>query len=286
MNWIDLWKMLIMNYQTLMVHLKYGQSNEAVFNAAKQISNYETAAVIGIMAEQQTQMIYGRGYATLDFFDREQANLKEKIAFEEVTFNAAFKQNKKSVEWRSHVSMDPASDFIVLNACCADLIITGVAATDFYEGPNSAHAGAIVMQAGRPVLAVPVAKTEFTFNHILVGWKDTREARRAIIDALPLLKMATLVTILEIIEKDDQIKANEHLQQIVNWLKTHDIEAKPLVVISTDADAIEFLNISEKLNPDIVVIGAYGHSRFREWVLGGVTNELLQSAKYCLLLSH
>lgn len=275
-----------MNYKTLMVHLQFGQSNDAVLQAAKLISNHASAAIIGVMAEQQTQMVYGRGYATLDFFDREQAHLEEKIASEEPKLNAALKDNAKSVEWRSQVSMEPATDFIVANARSVDLIITGIAPSDFYEGPNTAHAGAIVMQAGRPILAVPVNNTEFKLDNILVGWKDTREARRAIVDALPILKMATNVTVLEIAEKDDEEAAYKRLQEVINWLKSHDVLATTLVTIADDADAIQFIQIANQIQPDLVVIGAYGHSRFREWVLGGVTNELLQNAQFNLLLSH
>ena len=275
-----------MSYKSLMVNVKFGQSNDALLEAAKHIASRTAMSIIGIMAEQQTQMVYGRGYATLDFFDREQAHLEELIAAEEITFNTAFKDNVIPIKWRSVVSMEPASDFIVAQARSVDLIITGIAQSDFYEGPNTAHAGAIVMQAGRPVLAVPVNNTEFKLDNLLVGWKDTREARRAIVDALHLLKMATKVTVLEIVEKDKEAAANKRLHEIVNWLESHDVNAIPLVSIANDADAIQFIDIANQLNPDVVVIGAYGHSRFREWVLGGVTNELLQGAQFCLLLSH
>ena len=275
-----------MSYKSLMVHVQFGQSNDAVLQAAKYIASRTSTSIIGVMAEQQTQMVYGRGYATLDFFDREQAHLEALIAGEKLTFNTAFKDNVIPIKWRSVVSMEPASDFIVAQARSVDLIITGIAQSDFYEGPNTAHAGAIVMQAGRPVLAVPVNNTEFKLDNLLVGWKDTREARRAIVDALPLLKMATKVTVLEIVEKDKEAAANKRLHEIVNWLESHDVNAIPLVSIANDADAIQFIDIANQLNPDVVVIGAYGHSRFREWVLGGVTNELLQGAQFCLLLSH
>lgn len=283
---IDKTESEIMSYQNLMVHMRCGHSSEAVLQVAKKISNYSPAAILGVMAEQQTQMIYGRGYATLDFFDREQAHLREIIAVEEITFNTAFKDNLKPIKWRSVVSMEPASDFIVSHARSVDLIITGIASSDFYEGPNTANAGAIVMQAGRPVLAVPLNNNEFNLDHILVGWKDTREARRAIVDALPLLKMAKQVTILEIAERDDEAIAVERLNEIIAWLGSHYVKAKPMVSIAIDADAIQFINITSQLKPNVVVIGAYGHSRFREWVLGGVTNELLQSAQFNLLLSH
>ncbi len=282
-----------MSYQTLMVHLQLGSSNAqiehsntAVLQAAKQIAQRCNAAVIGIVVGQQTQMIYGKGYALIDFFDREQDYLEEKIAAEEVLFRAAFKGHDQSVEWRSVVTMEPIVDFIVAQACSVDLIITGVTPSDFYEGPNSAHAGEIVMQAGRPVLAVPLASKEFKLENMLIGWKDTREARRAIVDALPLLKLATQVTVLEIVAKDDKKDTVKRLNEVVSWLKSHDVKAEPLAAISNDTDATQFLSIAKKQHADIVITGAYGHSRFREWVLGGVTNELLQGARFCTFLSH
>ncbi len=275
-----------MSYQTVMVHLQLGHSNLAVLQAAKQITQRTNAAVIGIIVGQQTQMIYGKGYAALDFFDREQAHLEEKISAEKALFEKTFKDIAKTIECRSIVTMEPVIDFIVAQACSADLIITGVSPSDFYEGPNSTHAGAIVMQSGRPVLAVPVINAQFMLENMLIGWKDTREARRAIADALPLLKLASQVTVLEIAAKDDRHVAAERLNQVVAWLKSHDVSAKPLVSISEDADAIQFLSVAKKQKADIVITGAYGHSRFREWVLGGVTNELLQDAHFCAFMSH
>ena len=155
-----------MSYKTIVVHMQYGQSNDAVLLAAKQIHNHMPVKIIGTMAEQQTQMIYGKGYATLDYFDREQTHLEEKIAAQEQIFQAAFKEITQSIEWRSKVSMEPATNFIMAQACSADLIITCLAPTDFYEGPNIAHAGEIVMQAGRPVLAIPINQTQFEFEFL------------------------------------------------------------------------------------------------------------------------
>ena len=282
-----------MSYQTLMVHLQLGhsnaqaeQANAAVMHAAKQIAKRCNAAVIGVMVGQQTQMIYGKGYALIDFFDREQAFLEEKIAAEEVLFRAAFKGHDKAVEWCSIITMEPVVDFIVAQACRADLIITGVTASDFYEGPSSAHAGEIVMQSGRPVLAVPVASEAFKLDNMLIGWKDTREARRAIADALPLLTLAKQVTVLEIVANDDSLDADKRLKEVIIWLNSHGISAQALVSISKDTDATQFVSIVKNQQADIVITGAYGHSRFREWVLGGITNELLQSAHFCSFMSH
>lgn len=282
-----------MSYQTLMVHLQLGhanaqveQSNAAVIHAAKQIAKRCNAAVIGIVVGQQTQMIYGKGYALIDFFDREQDFLEERIAVEEALFRTAFKGHDKAVEWCSIITMEPVVDFIVAQACRADLIITGVTASDFYEGPSSAHAGEIVMQSGRPVLAVPVTSNQFNLENMLIGWKDTREARRAIADALPLLKLATKVTVFEIVPIDEKKDSVKRLNEVVNWLKSHEIEAEALATVSNDTDASQFITLAKKHQANMVVTGAYGHSRLREWVLGGVTDELLRGAHFCTFLSH
>lgn len=275
-----------MSYQTIMVHLQLGHSNTAVLHAAKQIAQGCNAAVIGVVVGQQTLMIYGQGYGLVDFFDREQAMLEEKIGVEEVLFRAAFKGHTKPVNWLSIVTMEPAVDYVVAHASSADLIITGATPSDFYEGPNYANAGGIVMQAGRPVLAIPINAQAFKLDNILIGWKESREARRAIADAIPLLKLATQVTVFEIVAKDHKEGATKRLNEVLAWLVSHGIAAKSMVSISEDADSIQFLSIAKNHQADIVIAGAYGHSRFREWVLGGVTNELLQGAQCSAFLSH
>jgi nucleotide-binding universal stress UspA family protein len=275
-----------MSYQTLMVHLQLGHSNTAVLHAAKQIAQRCDAAVIGVVVGQQSMMIYGKGYNLVDFFDSEQAMLEQKIAAEEVLFRATFKDHAKPVEWLSVVTMEPAVDYVVAHASSADLIITGATPSDFYEGPNYANAGGIVIQSGRPVLAVPVNAQSFKLDNMLIGWKESREARRVIADAIPLLKLAAQVTVLEIVAKDHKEAATKRLNEVVVWLKSHGVAAKALVSISSDTDATQFLSIAKKQHADIVIAGAYGHSRFREWVLGGVTNELLQGAHFCAFLSH
>ena len=275
-----------MSFQTIMVHLQLGHSNAAVLQAAKHIAQSCNATVIGVAVGQQTLMIYGQSYNLVDFFDREQAMLEQKIDAEEALFRAAFKDHAKPVKWLSTVTMEPAVDYVVAHASSVDLIITGATLSDFYEGPNYANAGGIVMQSGRPVLAVPVNAQTFKLDNMLVGWKESREARRAIADAIPLLKLATQVTVFEIVAKDHKEGAAKRLNDVVIWLNSHGVTAKAVITTATDTDAAQFISIAKKHHADIVILGAYGHSRFREWVLGGITNELLQNAQFNAFLSH
>jgi nucleotide-binding universal stress UspA family protein len=275
-----------MNYKTLMAHLHIGHSNAAVLQTTRNLAERFKAEVVGVIVGQQTQMIYGRGYAVMDFFDREDAQIEKKIAEAEASFREAFKGFSRAIEWRSTITREPMADYVVAEARNADLIVTGISPSDFYEGPAGVTAGEIVMQSGRPVLAVPVATEKFALDNILVGWKNTREARRAISDALPLLREARQVSVVEIAVEEDMEAANKRLCDVLSWLRRHDIAADSLVVPSKDDDATQFISIAKQQSANLVVIGAYGHSRLREWVLGGVTNGLLQNANFCTLLSH
>ena len=275
-----------MSYQTLMVHLSIGHANTALLQISRGLAERFNAHVIGIMVGQPTQMIYGKGYAALDFFDKEEAHIEQKIAEAETQFYEVFKGFSKSLEWRSAITREPMVSFIVREACSADILVTGVAPSDFYEGPNAVTAGEIIMQVGRPVIVVPNAIKNFKLDNILVAWKDTREARRAIADALPILKLATQVTVIEICAESEMEAANERLAKVIAWLEKHGIKAKPVVSFSVDTDATQLIALSQQHGADIVVAGAYGHSRLRQWVLGGVTNDLLQRADLCALLSH
>lgn len=275
-----------MTYQTIMVHLRLGHTNDAVLHSSRYLAERFNANVIGIIVGQQTQMIYGRGYALLDFFDREQAHIEQKIAEAETSFKNAFKGFSKSIEWRSTITREPMADYILANTCSADIVITGIAASDFYEGPYAVNSSEIIMQAGRPVLVIPEEARPVGFENILIGWKDSREARRAIIDALPILQQAKNVTVLEMTDKDNKEAADKRLADVVVWLKRHGVDAKSISFISVDDDATQFISIAKKQKVDLIIAGAYGHSRLREWVLGGVTDELLRRADFCALLSH
>ena len=146
--------------------------------------------------------------------------------------------------------------------------------------------GDFVMQAGRPCLIVPAEAEALSLDHVVVGWKDSRETRRAISDALPLLQAADRVTIVEIADKDDLDAANGRLADVAGWLKRHGIDATPVTAASTGDDAARLDAIAREQGATLLVAGAYGHSRVREWALGGVTRDLLLRAGRCALVSH
>jgi nucleotide-binding universal stress UspA family protein len=118
-----------------------------------------------------------------------------------------------------------------------------------------------------------------------VAWKDTREARRAVVDALPLLHKAKDISVIEIVEGEaSRNAAQERVNDVAAWLKRHDVLAFPKVLhAASEAEQIDRI---WKTEADIVVAGAYGHARLREWVFGGVTRNLITRSQRCSFLAH
>jgi hypothetical protein len=117
-----------------MVHLHIGDANTAVLNVAKTVAERFNAKVIGVVVGQQTQIIYGRGYAMMDFFDLEESQLEKEVNETEALFRNTFQGYTAGIEWRSKITREPMIDYIASEARCADLIITGIAQSDFFQG--------------------------------------------------------------------------------------------------------------------------------------------------------
>ena len=115
-----------------------------------------------------------------------------------------------SVEWRCCITLDGPADYVAREARCADLIVTS-GSKGKGLGVNS---GDLIMESGRPVLSIPANVDALKFAHVIVAWKETREARRAVAAAVPLLKIASRVSIIEMAEQGDMEAAQERGQDV------------------------------------------------------------------------
>jgi nucleotide-binding universal stress UspA family protein len=112
-------------------------------------------------------------------------------------------------------------------------------------------------------------------DNIVVGWKDSREARRAVVDALPFLQAAKEVTVATIHE-GDFANEKESLEDVLGWMRRHDIEPRGDVQPSAAGGPAETLeSLAKDRGADLIVTGGYGHGRMREWLFGGMTRDLL-----------
>jgi nucleotide-binding universal stress UspA family protein len=181
--------------------------------------------------------------------------------------------------------VDLPIDFVLRESRAADLLVCFSRRTSSLF--SDAEEGELVLKSGRPLLVVPEGTKWRSPKRILIGWKDSRESRRAVHDALPFLRRAKRVNIVEIVEADENPKAAEAgLREVASWLKAHSVEALPQVVTPRKDAIVAFAGAVREFHPDWIVAGAYGHSRLGEWIFGGMTRHLLMQSDRPAFLSH
>ena len=188
-----------MTYATVMVSLALDQPNEARLQVAGELAEQFEAAIVGVAAANFAPPLYFTdGAAAQGLIDQEEASIKRRLADLEAQFRAATRNRGGRAEWRS--AMDFPARFVLAQARCADLIVSGGQSPAFSDAFALASPKDLVMQAGRPLLVVPDRMNWLDLRSVLVAWKDTPEARRAVADALPMLRKARDVAIVEIPE--------------------------------------------------------------------------------------
>jgi nucleotide-binding universal stress UspA family protein len=274
-----------MKFRTLMANLALDRSNEACLAISGDLAQRFEAYVIGIAASDlKPPLYYAEGEQAEAILRQERSAIRERIDHLEKTFRARLANKSKGLGWRS--AIDFSARFVSSEARAADILVTEVG-TEPNDPYSAADPNDLVMTIGRPLLVVPETVQWLDTRHILVAWKDTREARRAIVDALPLLSIATEVTVVEILEEGRERSATQsRLKDVVSWLQQHSISADTLVIDRPDDVTTRLDEAASDAGAGVIVAGAYGHSRFREWVLGGVTRYLMAQRKRCVLLSR
>ena len=175
-----------------------------------------------------------------------------------------------------------------LHARYADVIVVSQSAL---EGDPAVAADMLpeemVFLAGRPALVVPRhGRFERLGERVLIAWDRSREATRAIHDALPMLVRASSVTVMEV---ETRVARRGHIAgaDLARHLARHGVKAEVSSTTSSDIDVADIiLSRSVDLGADLLVMGAYGHSRLRELVLGGVTRQILAQMTLPVLMSH
>ena len=275
-----------MTYATVMVSLALDESNEARLEAAGQIAERFDSGIVGIAAAQFSPPVYfTSGEQAQNLIDQGQALIKKRMSELEVQFREATKNRAKYVEWRC--AIDFPARYILQEARCADIIVSGGQSNALSDPFALASPKDLVMQAGRPLLIAPDNVSWLDLRSVLMAWKDTPEARRAIAYSLPMLRKAKEVNVAEIVEAgDNRSAAVSRVRYVVAWLSRHGVSASE-VVPEDGGDVIAQLDaIAANVGAGVVVAGAYGHSRFRELILGGVTQHLMTQSSRCVLLSH
>jgi nucleotide-binding universal stress UspA family protein len=275
-----------MTYATLMAHLEAGRSNGGLLHVVQRLVSHFDAHVIGIAACLPAQISDREGYPTGALRMQEKARALVQLQASEAEFRAALSEDASRLEWRSTTEFDTVGKYLAQEARGADLLVSAVASGALLDSSRRVALGELVMELGRPLLVVPDQARPLNLDWVTVGWTDTPEARRAVHDALPLLQKAVHVSLVEIADKDDLPAARRRLDEVAAWLQRHGVVAEPLAAAWMDEGASRLYDIAHEQGADLIVAGAYGHGRLHEWVLGGVTQDLLRRSECCSLVAH
>jgi nucleotide-binding universal stress UspA family protein len=275
-----------MTYTSVLVPVLPDETMQYRLRAARAVAERFDAMLIGIAVENIRPAPFDDGYTGIDadWFAtmRDVALKKQQTAHAQ--FDLAATGLRKGDRWISGFA-DPASA-VAKASSAADLIVTSRPPYGRRDAFMDAEPAELALTSGRPVLVVPPGAPPLVAKRILLAWKDTREARRAMTDALPFLKQAEAVLVLESCEADGSAEAETRTAEVVSALGRHGVSASGKMTDGRMGACAEIGLEAEIFGADLVVAGAYGHSRLGEWAFGGVTRDLLRQDQRHVLLSH
>lgn len=283
---------MLTSWKTIAVFFDDTPEGTTVASLAVAIADRCSAHLVGIYGVSRNP-----GESAADSFARGKSAIHDMIARRHAAeravaakldrhFTSIVRRHSVSSEFRligsQHTQDDP-----LIHSLHADLIVLGYPSSPGLSALWTAER--LVLASGVPALFVPGNWTSNTVGqNILVAWNGSREARRALIDAMPLLKSANSVAVLVVdaLETPDRFGA-EPGADISHYLARHGVTVELRQVTSGGASVGQaILAQAARHGSDLIVIGAYSHKRFVELIFGGVTRELLASGSIPLLLSH
>jgi nucleotide-binding universal stress UspA family protein len=271
-----------MTYASLCVALDLGPNTIPRVKLAADLADRFGARLIGVAGREPVISVVGAApFADAVIFQQDGEFASEELQEVENAFRVAA-GGRGTVEVRTAISRPDL--YLAEQARAADLVIVGrQGRRDPVDSRFGVDPGDIILAAGRPVLITPPEATYLSVKRILVAWKETREARRAVRDALPLLRAAEEVVVAAVGETASDAAATD----VARFLELHGVVAQTrLQRLRERTVADELVRLAEEDRADLIVAGAYGHSRTREWILGGVTRDLLDRCPVCCLMAH
>lgn len=280
-----------MTIKNILLHMDATDRCEERLGLAGEFAQRNDAHLSGLFViPEPFYPVYSDGaYFPQDMVENLEKEEQENCKKAERTFQEFLDAQGIHGEWRTE--QGPLGQVVSRHARYADLTIVGKGSMDDPKHyPDPFLAEDVVMESGRPVLVVPNAGHFEGFGkRILVCWNASREAVRAVNDAMPLLQSADKVTVLAV--NPDKPSSGDHgdipSADIALYLARHGVKAEAASAKTSQSDIGEIiLSRAFDIDADMIVAGAYGHSRTREWILGGVTKTLLHETTVPAFLSH
>ncbi|MFC3676804.1 universal stress protein [Ferrovibrio xuzhouensis] len=278
-----------MTYKDILVHLTEDPRNVARTDAALDLARRFGAHLTALYTLPPPQQLYYMGeYIPAELFQRQIDDAKKKAAAARTAFEAAAAKQGVPSDWieSDRLPADAAAHF----GRAFDLIVVGQPDPE-PKDPLAVPPGVDVLphelaiRAGRPILTIPYAgKAGTPGQRVMVAWNGSKEASRAVHDAMPFLTAAKQVVVFGV----DPAKARGTPgAELARHLARHDVKVEAAHTVADDIEIGEaLLSATADRGIDLLVMGAYGHARLREMVFGGVTETIMRSMTCPVLFSN
>lgn len=277
-----------MTWSSLIVYVDDEPDNIQRVDQAVALARAHGAHLIGVSAcAPETPMAdaYGAGIILGEVLTAQHERAESALKGAEGRFREIASRSGVSCEWRADVG-DPTS-LLVRHARAADVLIVGRDAANA-SGWRAPIPSDLAMRAGRSVLIVPPNPARPVAGApVLLAWADSRESRLAAVAAIPLLREAESVHVLELCDPGDADGARLRTADVAAWLKRHNVKVEAEARAHDDrAAGRRLLDCAAEMKAGAIVSGAWGHARMRQWIFGGVTQTLITESPVALLLAH
>lgn len=277
-----------MTWSSLIVYVDDEADNIQRIEQAAALAKAHGAHLIGVSAcapETPVADAYGAGILLGEVLIEQHERAEKALKGAEARFREIATRAGVSCEWRADVG-DPTS-LLIKHARAADVLIVGRDAANA-SGWRAPHPADLAMRAGRSILIVPPNPARSVVGApVLLAWTDSRESRLAAVAAIPMLREAESVRVLELCDPEDMDGARLRTADVVAWLTRHGVKAEAEARAHDDrSTGRRLLDCAAEMKAGAIVSGAWGHARMRQWIFGGVTQTLITESPVALLLAH
>ncbi len=280
-----------MTYKTILLHMADPRRARRLLEAAVPLARLMDAHLSALCVKPPFVVVPAvDGAGTTMTVDEHRIAYQAEVKKLKEIFEAATRGQQLKLEWREDdAGFVNVSETVIEHGRTSDLIVVSQADptwsyTNFIEEPDR-----IATESGRPVLLIPnIGKNTTPAKRVTIAWNERRESARAVFDALPLLQQAEDVNVLWINPEKDQPHAGDLPGAAISTtLSRHGVRCQVSNGSAVGADVgSELLRHAAAFGSDLVVMGCYGHSRLREFILGGASRHVLAEMKCPVLMSH
>lgn len=277
-------------YRRISVHLDHGFDCKRRTALALSLAQRHQAELVGIYANAAPPQYY---YGESVLMSRTLSVIKELQAQNRGAVEDAFRDAASAADVPAVVRVGDGapSVTVALHARATDLVIVSQFNPDDVEAAHEIEfVEQLLLTAGRPVLVLPSSGEFPAIGHrVLVCWDGSRESARALADAMPVLRQASNVSVLTMDEGEAASKAGAvDLRDLAAYCVAHGMPEPDLVRRDIKGVGVgsTILNAAADHSADLIVMGAYGHSKFRQWAMGGATASILKSMTVPIMFSH